>query len=108
MRLPRNGCNVLAAELSVRRFTLLNTDTHDYHRDELAGDIIRSTVPGRRPCPLDRVLPEARFHIRRAVGRVLRDWSIGRAGAPPEGSAQERRRAPTPACERASRRRGRC
>src|SRR3989449_10067954 len=78
--------------------TLLNTDTHDYHQDEAARDIPRSTVPGRRPCPLDHVLPEARFHIRRAVGRVLRHWSAGRAGASPEGSAQERRRAPTPAC----------
>src|SRR5467141_1877840 len=47
--------------------------------------------------PLDHLLPEARFHIRRAVGGVLRDRSAGRAGAPPEGSAQERRRAATPA-----------
>src|SRR6266571_2653052 len=88
--------------------TLPNRETHDYHQDEAAGNIPRSTVPCRRPCPLDHLLPEARFHIRRAVGRILRDWSAERAGAPPEGSAQERRRAPVPACERASRRRSRC
>src|SRR5439155_165088 len=31
---------------------LLNGDTNDDYQDEAAGDISRSTVPCRRPCPL--------------------------------------------------------
>lgn len=38
---------------------------------------------------------------------ILRHWSAGRSGTPPERSAQERRRASIPACERTFGRRGR-
>src|ERR687891_1086715 len=41
----------------------------DYDRDEAARHVLRSAVSCRRPRALDRVLREARLHIRRAVGR---------------------------------------
>ena len=49
-------------------------------RNAAPADSVRSSVSGRRPGALDDLLPEAWFYVRRAVGRVLRDWRAGRVG----------------------------
>src|SRR5262245_56388328 len=64
-----------------------------YEHDETAFDVVRPTAARRRSRALDRVLPEDRIHVRRAMGRLLRDRCPGRTGTSLEGSAQEPRRA---------------
>src|SRR5262245_41167065 len=81
----------------MRSVSLIKGDINDYNRDEDPSHVLRSTVSCRRPRPIDRVLPEARLHLRRPVGWLLRHRLSGRTGTTPEGSAEEPGRASIPA-----------